>query len=326
MNKGKYIAYRLGLTLLSLWAVITLLFILFRIAPGDPVSMVIDPGMDESARESILESYGLDEPLYMQYLLYLYNILQGDLGVSFTRNEQVISLLLTSTLNTVVLVVGSLLVAFSIGPIIGAYSAWHRGKSVDRVGILTILVIYSAPLFWTGMLGLMLFSFTLGWVPSGGMVSAQRTPDSFLDMILSVDFLRHLALPFFLSAVYWTAQPSLIMRNTMIDVLGSDFIEMNRAQGLSEVRILYRHAARNSLLPVLHASAITIGFAIGGSVVFEEVFSWPGVGRMLWSAIEARDYPLAQGGFLMISVLIITLNFVADVVSVYIDPRAAQTE
>lgn len=326
MERGKYIAYRFGLTLVSIWAVITLLFLLFRLAPGDPTSRIIEPGMDAAARQRLLESYGMHEPLHVQYIYYLSNVMRGDLGVSFTRNAPVMELIIASTLNTLVLIIGSLIIAYSIGPVIGAYAAWHRGKTVDRYGVLSMMVVYSAPLFWTGMLGLMLFSFTLGWVPSGGMISARRTPDTFLEAILSIDFLRHLALPFFLAVVYWTVQPALIMRNTMVDVLGSDFIEMNRAQGLSELKILYRHAARNSLLPVLHASAISIGFALGGSVVFEEVFSWPGVGRMLWRAIEARDYPLAQGGFLMIAVLIITLNFIADVLSVYLDPRAAQME
>lgn len=171
----------------------------------------------------------------------------------------------------------------------------------------------------------MIFSFKLGWFPTGGMRSAAYT-GSGLGRFLSLDFLWHLAIPITVTTLYFLSLPTFIMRNTILDVLGADFILMSRAQGLSELRILYRHAARNSLLPIFHYAAISIGFAFGGSVVIETVFSWPGVGRLMWRAVTSQDFPLAQGAFLVLATMIISLNFVADVLSVYIDPRAATGE
>lgn len=323
MNKSRYIVVRAGLMVVSLFAVATLLFLLFRILPGNPTSILIDPGITKAAREQLLASYGLDKPLHIQYFLYIKNLAIGNLGVSFTRNQPVTKILIESTLNTLVLILSAVLLAFLSGPIIGAVFAWNRGSSIDRYGVISILTLFAIPVFWSGMLGIMLFSFRLGWLPSGGMTAPGAVYDSKLDMYLSVDFLRHLMLPFLITTLYYLSVPTLIMRNTMIDVMGSDFIEMLRAQGLDEIRIMFRHAARNSMLPVMHQAAISIGFAFGGSVIIETVFSWPGVGRVLWIAVNNQDYPLAQGGFLMIAAIIIILNFLVDVISVYIDPRAA---
>lgn len=310
--------------LVSFLSVATILFALFRLMPGDPAAMIIAPGMTAEARQQLLAQYGLTKPLHTQYLLYLKNLATGNLGTSFSRGAEVSSLLAEATLNTVVLVVGALVFAFTVGPMLGALFAWRRNTPVDTYGVLTVLVFFAAPVFWTGMLALMVFSFNLGWFPSGGMRSVTASPTGVLDTFFSVDFLWHYILPFAVTGLYWLPLPALIMRNTMIDVLGSDFIELNRAEGLSEFDILYRHAARNSLLPVIHYGAVAIGFAIGGSVIIETVFSWPGVGRLLWQSVTSQDYPLAQGGFLMIATLIIVMNFLVDVLSVYIDPRATE--
>lgn len=324
MNRQRlrFILVRMVLSLISLFVVATLLFVIFRAIPGNPSTNFISPGLTEESREIIAGRYGFDQPLHVQYLLYMEGLLVGDLGISISLNEPVIEVLFERTLNTLVLILGAIIVSFIIGPIIGAYFAWKRGSRFERYGTIAVLSLYAAPVFWTGMLGIMLFSFTLGWLPSGGMSSIGATPVTLQERFLTLDFLRHLILPFTVTALYFLSFPTLIMRNTMIDVLGSEFIEMNRAQGLPERRILYKHAARNSLLPVLHYAAIAIGFSFGGSVVIETVFSWPGVGRLLWNAVSSQDYPLAQGGFLMIATMIIALNFVVDIISVYVDPRA----
>jgi peptide/nickel transport system permease protein len=322
----RYLLKRLGLTLFSLWAVATILFLLFRLAPGSPASMVTLQTMSPELKEEILRQYGLDKPLPVQYYRYILNLFTGELGRSFAYNEPVGQLLLEKVMNTIVLTLTAVVLAFFFGPIIGAYLAWHRGEPIDTYSVGVILAMYAAPIFWTGMLMIMVFSFKLGWFPAGGMHSLGFTADSLAEKYLSMDFLRHLVLPLTVTTLYWISAPTFVMRNNMLDVLGSGFIKMNRAQGLPELSILYKHAARNALLPVMHYAALALGFAIGGAVVTETVFSWPGVGRIMWSAVLQQDYPLAQGAFFMLALLIITLNFLVDVLSVFLDPRVEETE
>lgn len=324
MKRANYLITRALFMVLSFFAVVTLLFLLFRIIPGDVSTTIFSPGLDEAARQRLAAKYGLNEPLHIQYIKYVTSLLQGDLGTSFHYNEPVTHLLIERTANTAVLILGAMLVAFTIGPAMGAYFAWHRNSRLEKYGVFAVLLMYAAPVFWTAMLGLMVFSYTLGWVPSGGMSSVGGDiPQTLSERFLTADFLKHLALPFLITALYYMAIPTLLMRNTMIDVLGDDFIQLKRAEGLPSLRILYYHAARNSLLPVMHYAAVAIGFALGGSVVIEVVFSWPGLGRLLWTAVSSRDYPLAQGGFLMIATITIIANFWIDMLSLYIDPRTA---
>lgn len=323
VERHKYIAKRVVLTVFSIFVVATFLFFLFRLAPGDPTTAILDPGMTAEDRQLLRRQFGLDEPLYVQYVKYMQNLLALNLGVSFRHQQPVVDLILDSGLNTMALMLPSVLIAFVVGPLIGAGLAWHRNTTTDTAGIGLVLLTYATPVFWTGMVAIMIFSFNLGWLPTGGIHSPAYVSDSLVERFVSVDFLHHLVLPLSVTALYYLSIPTLIMRNTMIEVIGSDFIEMARAQGLSRFSILYRHAARNALLPVLHYAAVAIGFAFGGSVVIESVFSWPGVGRLMWQAVLQQNYPLAQGAFLLLATLIIVLNLIVDVLSVYVDPRAA---
>lgn len=280
--------------------------------------------LPQSVRDQILAQYGLDKPLHVQYVRYFQNLMVGNLGHSFHFKEPVLDLLIERTINTLLLTGSAIVLAFLLGPIIGAYMAWNRGTMVDDYGIGLVLLMHAAPVFWTGMIGIMVFSFQLGWVPSGGMTTPGRMPATMVEKYLSLDFLHHLVLPLIVSALFYLSPPTFVMRNNMIDVLGSDFIEMKRAEGLSDLRILYAHAARNSLLPVAHYGALFVGFAFGGSVVIEQVFSWPGTGRLLWTAVESQDFPLAQGAFLALTAIIVFMNFLVDSISVYIDPRVSE--
>lgn len=324
MSRIGYVLQRAVLTIFSIFIIASGLFFMFRLIPGDPSTVFVNPAMPAGTRERILEAHGLNKPLHEQYIIFLGNLIQGELGLSFMRQKPVTELLLAKALNTMLLFLPSVLIAFIIGPIVGAFLAWHRGSRIDTIGMGTILLMYAAPVFWTGMIAIMIFSFWLGWVPSGKMHSASFTADSLLDSYLSVDFLYHLVLPMTVTTLYWLTAPMFTMRNNMIDVLGADFIEMNRAQGLSELRILYMHGARNSLLPVLHYGALAVGFAFGSSVILERVFSWPGLGRFMFTAVRSSDYPVAQGAFLFISIIIIVMNFLIDVLSVYVDPRVSE--
>jgi len=321
VNSKKYILSRFIFTVVALWGVATILFLMFRLIPGDPATALIGPNLPSGVRESLRARFGLNEPLYVQYVQYLKGLLIGDLGLSFSRNEPVGPLIFDRTLNTLALMLTALTVAYTIGPLIGAYLAWHRGTTIDSLGIGFVMTMRGAPVFWTGMIAIMIFSFWLNWLPTGGIHSPTYTYDTLQERFVSVDFLYHLVLPVSVVSLYYVSVPTFIARNNMIDVLGEDFMELARAQGKSKTDLIYKHGLRNSLLPVLHQAAISIGFAFGGSVVIEVVFSWPGIGRTLWSAVLASDYPLAQGAFLMIATVIITLNFVADIISAYVDPR-----
>ena len=322
----KYILQRLGLSLLSLFVVANILFFMFRLLPGDPATAMADPSLPQNVREAIIAQYGLDRPLWEQYVLYFKALAVGELGHSYHFKEPVAGLLVGRALNTFILMGSAIILAFLIGPVIGAFMAWNRNTLVDTYGIGIVIAMNAAPVFWTGIIAIMIFSFQLDLLPSGGMTSFDNEGTTFLGRVLSFDFLYHLVLPLTVTAAYYLSPPTFVMRNTMIDILGADFIEMKRAQGLPELRVLYAHAARNSLLPVAHLGAIQIGFAFGGSVIIEQVFSWPGAGRLLWTAVESQDYPLAQGAFLILAAIIITMNFLVDALSVYIDPRVSEEE
>jgi peptide/nickel transport system permease protein len=312
--------------LFSLFAVITILFFLFRIVPGDPTSHIVSPQFTQEQREAILARYGLNQPLHIQYVLYMKNLMLGSLGRSFQYNEPVLPFLMSKAVNTVVITVPSVIMAFVVGPLLGANFAWNRGGKLDNVGTATVLFSFSAPVFWTGMVAIMFFSFYLGWLPSGGMHSPGFVSESILDRFTSVDFLRHAILPIVIYTLWILSMPVLIARNSMIDILDSEFITLKRAEGVPDRTIRYRHGLRNSLLPVLHYSALSLGFAFGGSVILETVFNWPGLGRAMWQAVLSQDYPVAQGSFLFLAAMIILFNFLADIFSVVVDPRVADEE
>ncbi|MFP4646622.1 MAG: ABC transporter permease [Candidatus Bipolaricaulota bacterium] len=326
MKKTGPLLERLVYSFLTIVVAATLLFLLFRLVPGDPSSTIISPSMTQQARRELLQQQGLDKPLYVQYVLYLRNLFTGNLGQSFLRGKSVLTVILRTSANTLALMLTSTVLVFLAGPILGALLAWNKGTWIDSLGFIVVLTLYALPVFWTGMLAIMFFSFRLGWFPPGGMHSSAFIPQGFFHSFFSLDFLRHLALPLTVTSAYFLAIPTLTMRSNMIAVLGEDFIQMARAKGLSERTVLFKHAIRNSLLPILHYAAIEIGFAFGGAIVIETVFSWPGLGRLMWQAVQAHDYPLAQGAFLSLVVIIVTLNLVADFLSSYLDPRVMNNE
>lgn len=323
-QKASYLLRRLVLMLVSIFAVLTIVFVLFRVLPGDPSSQLVSPRFSDEQRQALLRQHGLTQPLHVQYVTYLANVVQGNLGVSFQHGGSVLPYILDKTINTISITLPAVILAFTFGPLIGANFAWNRNERLDKYGTGAVLVMYAAPIFWTGMVSIMVFGFWLGWLPVGNMHSPTYSADSLVGRFVSVDFLRHAILPVTIFFLWRLSQPTLIIRNNMIDLLGTPFIKLKRAEGLSERSIMYRHAARNALLPLIHYTALAVGFAFGGSVILETVFSWPGVGQAMWNAVLSRDYPVAQAAFIVISMIIIVLNFVVDVISVYIDPRVTQ--
>lgn len=317
------LARRLGHMLLVLLAVATILFLMFRLMPGDPTVAYIDTTFSEEQQLALRRSFGLDRPLYEQYLLYMWNLLHGELGTSFHYKAPVIDVLLDVLPNTLILTVTSLVVAYVFGALAGAWLAWKRGTWIEGVAIPVVLAFRAAPEFWLGMVLLAVFGFGLGWFPSGGANSPGAEFTSGFARIMSVDFLHHLALPALTLALYLQGLPLLLMRSNMLDVMQEDFITMARMKGLSEWSIVIRHAARNALLPVATAFALGFGASIGGNVVVETVFSWPGLGRLLVNAVAASDYPVAQGAFLLITFVLVLMNVAADLIYSALDPRVS---
>lgn len=317
-----YLASRLLQSIVVLWVIVTLLFLLFRLMPGSPLVAYIDPTFTREQQQELLRQFGLDEPLPVQYLIYLGNLLQGEFGDSFFHRDSVGSLLLEVLPNTLYLTLTALAVAYVAGVLGGVVLAWRRGTRLEKTGVVLTLMTRAAPDFWVGMLLLVVFAGTLQWLPSSGATDAGTVYASELDKLTSVSFWRHLILPATTLAIYLHGLPLLLMRSNMLEVMQDDFVTMGRLLGYSEARIM-RRVARNALLPVVTALALAVGYSIEGNVVIENVFGWPGLGRMLVSAVSANDYPLAQGAFVLIAVVMVTMNFLADVLYGLLDPRVA---
>jgi peptide/nickel transport system permease protein len=308
---------------LALLAVTTILFFMFRLMPGNPLAAYISENLNADQQQTMLEQFGLDKPMWQQYFIYLGNLAQGELGLSFFQRRPVLDIVLEVLPNSLILTLTSLIIAYIFGVLAGAWLAWKRGSWIERAAVPAVLATRAAPEFWIGMVLLAFLSFNLGWFPSGGASSPGQAYVSEWQRIGSWDYLRHLALPVLTLALYLQGLPLLLMRSNMLEVMHEEFVTMARMKGFSEWRIVIGHAARNALLPVVTAFALAVGLSLGGNVVVETVFSWPGIGRMLVQAVANLDYPLAQGAFLMIAMVLALMNFVADLLYMILDPRVS---
>ncbi|MEY7850942.1 ABC transporter permease [Natrarchaeobius sp. A-rgal3] len=318
----KFIIRRVAYLLLTYWAFITILFFIFRVTPGDPTTLYIPEGMSQAERQATLERYGLTDPLYVQYVDYLRMLLSGDLGTSYRYNAPVWEVLTTKFWNTIFLMAGAMTLAYTFGIAFGAYIGWLRGTAKEKYGMVMALIARSSPEFWIGIVLLSVFVFQLGWFPWGGIREiGAEAPTSFFDRYVNRSFVYHLVLPVLTGAIYYMAQPILLMRSSMISVLNTDYIEIKKAEGLSNYTILYKHAARNSILPMVTVVALVAGLSVGGSLVIETVFSWPGMGREMVESVHHNDYPMAQGAFFLMGSVVIFMNFVADIAYAFLDPR-----
>ncbi len=316
----RYIVRRLLQNAFLLWALTSLMFILFRILPGDPVSIILSPELSEDSRHAIREAWGLNQSLWTQYVTYIANLVQGEFGISFHYQRPVWDVLNEKIVNTLVLMIPSTIAAVVIGVLGGMYFGWRRGSRIERLGVLLPPLIRGIPVFWLGILLLMAFSYGLNWFPNGGMRSMGTFVTSRWELFLSWDFLWHLTMPFLCMMITSLPEPMLIMRSSLLEVRGEDYLELIEAKGVSEWVVL-KHAARGSLLPVMTWVFHMFGYAIASTVVIEIVFSWPGLGREIVTAVNAHDYPLVQATFFLISAIIITLNLIMDLLYGVLDPR-----
>ncbi len=312
---------RLLQTAIVLWIIVTILFLMFRLMPGNPLTAYIDTTFTAEQAAAITREFGLDQPMPIQYLNYWRELFTGNLGRSFSYRQPVSKLLMDVFPNTILLTGTALFIAYVIGVINGIILAYRRKTKTEAVGLTAVLVTRAAPEFWVGLILLSIFSFQLGWFPSSGATSPGETYLTEMDKFTSTDFWWHLALPMVTLAIYLQGLPSLLMRASMLEVMEEDFVTLARMKGLPEWIVLVRHAARNALLPVLTALALGVGYAVGGNVVIENVFGWPGLGRLLVRAVSAKDYPLAQGAFMLIAFIMVIMNLVADLLYGALDPR-----
>ncbi|HED12785.1 MAG TPA: ABC transporter permease [Gammaproteobacteria bacterium] len=316
-----YILRRLGYTLITLFAVATILFVIFRMLPGDPTLQVISPAMDEAVQTRMKEAFGLNDPMWKQYLIYLKNLVTLEWGRSFVSAQRVTDILAYRFWNTLLLMAAGMCLTLVLGIGMGIVMAWRRNGPLDVCGTVVGLVFQATPPFITGLLLLIVLSYRLGIFPTGGMYPAGQRPDGLIDLLLMPGFWQRIVLPTITVGAYYIATPMLIMRDSMLEVLGSDFIELAKAKGLAPSTVMFRHAARNALLGVVTLAGIMVGFAVGGQVVVESLFSWPGMGQLMVESAASHDYPVAQGTFLMLAILVIGLNFLTDVAYSYLDPR-----
>jgi len=293
--------------------------------PGDALSYLTDPGADMPVRmteekgEILLAYYGLDKPLSEQYINYMVGIIRGDLGLSIYYNDPVLEVILSRMKWTLLLVGTSTAIYITLGILLGATSAWARGRKKDMALLISILSISSFPSFFIGILMVIFFVVKLGIFPLSGAQTAFATYSNPLEEIF--DILHHLVLPAATLIISHIGGTYFLMRNSMLGVLGEDYIMTARAKGLSERYILHKHAIKNALLPIVTMTAMTAGFMVTGTIFVEMVYAYPGIGNLLYNAVSYNDYPLLQGIFLFITITIVGANFIADMIYIRLDPR-----
>lgn len=304
------------------FSMITFDFFLFRVMPGDPTAILIgNPNITEEARRRLIHQFGLDKPLWVQYVLFIKNLLKGNFGVSFYfTGEPVANIIFGSKMiNTLALMGSSTALSIVIGILLGAFSAWRRGKKIDLGLLVTSMAFLSSPSFFIGMILLLIFGYYLHVIPIGGTVTAGATYPNFISYLL--DYLHHLIAPMTTLTLIFCGQYYLFMRNSMLDALTQDYITMALARGIPTRRIVYKHAAKNAMLPLISVIAINSASIVGGAILTETVFSWDGIGRLMFLSVMSKDYPVLQGLFIIFSVAVLLANFIADILYGYLDPR-----
>lgn len=317
MKKNGYITRRIGHSVLTLWLILTLNFFLFRMLPGDPLRLLFsDPRVPIETLEQLRIQYGLDGSLMHQYGKYLINTLQGNLGISFVYNIPVSEILVERLINTVILLFPATLMSIVLGCLLGIIAAIKRGRAADFFCLSLSQLLWATPAFW---LGLMFMMFAGGLLPLSGMTSGGITFPSI--WAKAMDLSRHMVMPMVTLTLVMLGQYAIVMRNSLIDVLTEDYMVIARAKGLSRMRQLFSHALPNAVLPVMTLAALNLGLLIGGAIQTETVFTWPGVGRLIFDALLRRDYPVLQGAFLVISICALLANLMADLIYKQVDPR-----
>ena len=307
-------------------------FSLIHLAPGDPARTMLGERATQEQLNEIREKYGLDKPVYVQYGIWLNGVLHGDLGRSITTHEHVSKEIMDRFPNTIELAIAAMLFAIVVGGFAGILSASKQYSITDYTFMGIALFGISMPVFWLGIMLMMIFGVWLGWLPIGGridlLIPYQRiTGFMVIDSIITGNFkalisvLRHLILPAIALGTIPMAMIARVTRSSMLEVLRQDFIRTERAKGLSERAVIYKHAVRNAMVPVVTVIGLNFGLLLAGAILTETVFSWPGLGRLVVEAVYERDYPLVVGSILVFAIIFVFVNLITDIFYTYIDPR-----
>jgi peptide/nickel transport system permease protein len=316
----RFVASRLAQSILLVLAVVVLNFVLVQAAPGDPVETIAGAsgGMTPELMQQLRVQYGLDQPLPMQLLIYLGKVVRGDLGFSYFFNLPVLGMILERIPATLLLVLSAVLLAFFAGTALGVASSRKPNGLLSQAITVLSLVGFAAPVFWVGIMLVILFASVFPILPISGMRGVESTAQGLADL---VDVAWHLVLPTVTLSLVYLAQYSRLSRSAMLDVLGSDYIRTARAKGLAEPVVLYKHALRNALLPVVTVLGLQFGNVLAGAILVETVFNWPGLGRLAFESVLRRDYPTILGVLLFSSIVVVVMNQLTDLVYRVIDPR-----
>jgi dipeptide transport system permease protein len=332
----RFLLTRLSLVIPTFFGMTLLAFFLIRLVPGDPIeTMAGERGIDAARHAKLIQEYGFDKPVLVQYGIYIGRVLHGDLGKSIITQEPVIREFAALFPATIELAVCAILFALLLGIPAGIVAAVKRNSVFDHGVMATSLTGYSMPIFWWGLLLILLFSVQLGWTPVSGRLDVlyfiePKTGFLLVDSLLSDDkgaFLsavKHLILPTIVLGTNPLAVVARMTRSAMLEVLGEDYIRTARAKGLPPFKVIGVHALRNALIPVVTVIGLQVGVLFTGAILTETIFSWPGVGKWLIEAINRRDYPVLQGGMLLLGVIVMTVNLLVDVAYGFINPRIRQ--
>jgi dipeptide transport system permease protein len=332
----RFLLTRLSLVIPTFFGMTLLAFFLIRLVPGDPIeTMAGERGIDAARHAKLIQEYGFDKPVLVQYGIYIGRVLHGDLGKSIITQEPVIREFAALFPATIELAVCAIVFALLLGIPAGIVAAVKRNSVFDHGVMATSLTGYSMPIFWWGLLLILLFSVQLGWTPVSGRLDVlyfiePKTGFLLVDSLLSDDkgaFLsavKHLILPTIVLGTNPLAVVARMTRSAMLEVLGEDYIRTARAKGLPPFKVIGVHALRNALIPVVTVIGLQVGVLFTGAILTETIFSWPGVGKWLIEAINRRDYPVLQGGMLLLGVIVMTVNLLVDVAYGFINPRIRQ--
>ena len=323
MRRADYVIKRLTFALITIFVAVTINFFLFRVLPGSAVTdLARVPGGGAKLKHALQVQFGLDKPKWEQYFIYLRELLHGNMGISFASQQPVTHMLATDLKNTIPMVTTGTVLAIVIGVFTGVLAAWRRGSVADHLSTNAAVFAYAFPTQWLGLMLLILLSAHL---PTNGMTWADAGvfyPEPFWQHLGDIG--EHMVLPVLTLILTAYGSYTLVVRTSVLETLGEDYILTARAKGLPVRRIVWRHAVRNAMLPMVTLMALDFGYIVGGALLVEYIFSWPGIGLAMADAVTQRDYPMLQGGFLVLAIAVIVLNLLSDLLYFRLDPRITE--
>lgn len=314
---GKYAIRRIGKGLVTLFITITLTFLVLRLMPADPAMILLGDMFTDEQREEVLEDFGLDKPKIQQYFIYLGNLAKGDMGMSFVQRRPVTDIIMEKLPWTLLLMILTQMFTMLVGIPLGIYAGYRQGTLFDQ--IVNVVSVFGISIFipWLGFTMLYFFGYKLPIFPVGGAytIGIEGGFAYFLDVGW------HMILPMFTLMILYLANYVLYTRGSLIDVIEEDYIRTARSKGMNERKVIWKHAAKNAMIPTITMAGMMLGRMVGGAVLTETIYAYPGVGRMIFTAVNQQDYPLLQGAFIVLAISVIVMNIITDIAIAYLDPR-----